>query len=297
MNLALNARDAMPDGGKLTIDSAYRELDERVGGGARGRAGRRVRGRLGHRHRSRHDGETMPNIFEPFFTTKEVGKGTGLGLATVYRHRAAERRVHHGRERAGPRRDLQRLPAAERSAASSPQTRPAARQARRGRGRDDPARRGRGPSCGSSRRGRSKATGYTRDRGCAPGSRRSTLARDCRLRPARDRRRHAAHARRRARQTAQRERPDLKVLFMSGYSDGEELLGGPAHGVPPEAVRARRARRDRSSAARFVIGLTGDHLVTYYPGDAGRRTRSSRHSRIRPAGICSIVSSSATGGR
>ena len=87
MNLAINARDAMPSGGTLTIETANREVNadffRNLG----------VTGKVDSRHfvtltiretGTGMDNDTKRRIFEPFFTTKHKGKGTGLGLATVY---------------------------------------------------------------------------------------------------------------------------------------------------------------------------------------------------------------------
>ncbi len=84
MNLAVNARDAMPRGGTLFIETSSAEFSLALARqNPEGRAGRFVC--LTVRDTGcGMDRKVMQRIFEPFFTTKEVGKGTGLGLATVY---------------------------------------------------------------------------------------------------------------------------------------------------------------------------------------------------------------------
>ncbi|MFO1476837.1 MAG: PAS domain S-box protein [Verrucomicrobiota bacterium] len=84
MNLVVNSRDAMPNGGRLVVETSSAEIDEFfVSQYPQARAGSFVCLSISDTG-SGIPPEILPRIFEPFFTTKDVGKGTGLGLATVF---------------------------------------------------------------------------------------------------------------------------------------------------------------------------------------------------------------------
>jgi CheY-like chemotaxis protein len=84
LNLAVNARDAMPRGGTLTVEAGTRELDDQYVQEHPGSvAGTFVRIDVSDTGTGMGP-ETLAHLYEPFFTTKETGKGTGLGLSTVF---------------------------------------------------------------------------------------------------------------------------------------------------------------------------------------------------------------------
>jgi PAS domain S-box-containing protein len=84
VNLAVNARDAMPRGGKFILETRTERFDEAFAGQYQNMAPGKYVVLIASDTGSGMDAATLAQIFEPFFTTKELGKGTGLGLATVY---------------------------------------------------------------------------------------------------------------------------------------------------------------------------------------------------------------------
>ena len=258
MNLAVNARDAMPKGGRLTITLRNVELDEAF-----------VRDHPGakpgpHVLLSVSDTgvgmspETQSHLFEPFFTTKEVGKGTGLGLATVYGI------VKQSEGYVSVRSELGRgstfevfLPRVE----DTPRPTRVARAPRPSRGsetillvEDEEAVRSLVEEILSS-------AGY-RVLPAANGAEAVQISRDHDgPHPSPDdRRRDAGDERASAREPDsgdEAERADPLHLGLHGRRPGAARRAGAGTGLPPEAPRPGRPRGARSGAARRMAGGGG----------------------------------------
>ena len=103
MNLAVNARDAMPEGGTLTIETANEVLDARVRRGPPGRALRRIRPLSVADTGIGMDEEVRSHALRAVLHDQGAGQGDRARARDRLRHREAERRIHHRRQRAGPR--------------------------------------------------------------------------------------------------------------------------------------------------------------------------------------------------
>ena len=201
VNLAVNARDAMPNGGTLTIDTDAVTVDEHYAAQHPGlQAGRYMRLRVSDTGTGMSKA-TLERAFEPFFTTKPKGQGTGLGLATIYGiitqaggHAQIYSEPGHGTTVTAllPVTDEHRRDRAEQPAAAPRPRRRPDDPARRGR--RQPARRSPNASCTATRLHRA----VRRHRRRGP----QLAAADARHRPAAHRRGHARHARARPRRRA-----------------------------------------------------------------------------------------------
>ena len=122
VNLAVNARDAMPGGGKLIVATASAEIDADHAASRVGLAPGRYNSLKVSDTGTGMPQEVIDRAFEPFFTTKPRGEGTGLGLATVYGIITQARRLRADLLRTRPRHDLHHL-AARRPAGPPPRNR------------------------------------------------------------------------------------------------------------------------------------------------------------------------------
>ena len=255
-NLVINARDALPRRRRIHIDVGLERDRRRPRAARRRRRAGRLRPASRPRQRHRHDRRRPVASLRAVLHDQGSGRGHRPRPRLRPRHRAPRRRLRHGRHRARQGTTVSvYLPPA-------PTLPP-----RRGREppplpRPEPPPRRR-PSCSS----RTKAPSGTWRRRCSrapatassPPRRRARPARSSSSsganRPAPHRRRHARHAWTRAGRAARRQRPDLRVLFVSGYSDampGPVRAAGAWRSCPSPLPRRRSSPPSRGADRRLV---------------------------------------------
>ena len=258
MNLAVNARDAMPDGGTLTIETRERRRSTRAYARRATALPRAATSMLAvSRHRLRHGRrDVQARIFEPFFTTKGPGKGTGLGLSTVYgivKQSGGTSGRQRARRAAATFKIYLPAPRADADQRRAPAPPPAVRAGPRRCSlvEDEDAVRELVPRDPAPRRLHACSRRANGVEALAAG--RAHTRPD---RPAADRRRDAADERPRAGRAARPLRPEMRILYVSGYSEeaiarqgqlteGIDLLAKP---FTPAALTAKiRQLLDRAS--------------------------------------------------